>query len=55
MVTEKVILMFPSVSSAAALVTGASANGRISWRLPDGRTFGDWEESQTADITADPE
>jgi hypothetical protein len=55
MVTEKVILMFPSVSSAAASVTGASANGRISWRLPDGRTFGDWEESQTAEITADPE
>jgi len=47
--------MFPSVSSAAALVTGASANGRISWRLPDGRTYADWEESQTADMTADPE
>ena len=40
---------FPSVSSAAAVITGASANGRISWRLPDGRTYADWEESQTAD------
>ena len=46
---------FSSVSSAAALVTGASANGRISWRLPDGRTYADWEESQTADTTTDPE
>jgi len=46
--------MFPSVSSAAALVTGASANGRISWRLPDGRTYGDWEESQTAEPGPEP-
>jgi len=40
--------MFPSVSSAAAAVTGASANGRISWRLPDGRTYAEWEEGQNA-------
>jgi hypothetical protein len=31
--------VFSSVSAAAAAVTGASANGRISWRLPDGRTY----------------
>ena len=47
--------MFPLVSSAAALVTGASANGRISWRLPDGRTYADWEECQTADAKISPE
>lgn len=37
---------FPSASAAAATVTGASANGRISWKLPDGRTYADWEASQ---------
>jgi hypothetical protein len=41
--------IFFSVSSSAAVVTGASANGRISWRLPDGRTYADWEVSQTDD------
>ena len=40
--------MFPSVSSAAAAVYGGSANGRISWRLPDGRTYADWEECQNS-------
>lgn len=40
--------MFPSVSSAAAAVYGGSANGRISWRLPDGRTYADWEEGQNS-------
>lgn len=42
--------MFSSVSSAAAAVTGASANGRISWRLPDGRTYAEWEEGQNAPL-----
>ena len=40
--------IFSTVSSAAAAVTGASANGRISWRLPDGRTYAEWEEGQNA-------
>ncbi|MDP3961058.1 MAG: GIY-YIG nuclease family protein [Pseudorhodobacter sp.] len=37
---------FSSASAAAATVIGASANGRILWKLPDGRTYGDWESSQ---------
>lgn len=40
--------VFSSVSSAAAAVIGASANGRVSWRLPDGRTYAEWEERQNA-------
>ena len=34
---------FSSASAAAAIVIGASANGRILWKLPDGRTYADWE------------
>ncbi|PKP64611.1 MAG: hypothetical protein CVT86_03625 [Alphaproteobacteria bacterium HGW-Alphaproteobacteria-8] len=37
---------FSSASAAAATVIGASANGRILWKMPDGRTYGDWEASQ---------
>ncbi len=40
--------LFSSVSAAAATVTGASANGRMSWRMPDGRTYAEWEEGQNA-------
>lgn len=34
---------FSSASASAAAVIGASANGRILWKLPDGRTYADWE------------
>jgi hypothetical protein len=37
---------FSSASAAAATVIGASANGRILWKLPDGRTYADWEGNQ---------
>jgi hypothetical protein len=37
---------FSSASAAAATVIGASANGRILWKLADGRTYGDWEASE---------
>ena len=37
---------FSSASAAAAKVIGASANGRILWKMPDGRTYGDWEAGQ---------
>jgi len=37
---------FSSASAAAATVIGASANGRILWKLPDGRIYADWESSQ---------
>jgi len=39
---------FTSASAAAAAVIGASANGRILWKLPDGRNYGDWEANQDA-------
>ncbi|WP_300581141.1 GIY-YIG nuclease family protein [Marivita sp.] len=44
---------FSSASAAAATVIGASANGRILWKLPDGRTYGDWESSQDGDADHD--
>lgn len=37
---------FSSASAAAATVIGASANGRILWKLPDGTAYGDWEARQ---------
>lgn len=39
---------FPSVSSAAAVVYGGSANDRILWRLQDGRTYANWEADEVA-------
>lgn len=41
---------FPSASAAAATVIGASANGRILWKLPDGTAYSDWEASQGGGI-----
>ncbi len=38
--------IFSSASAAAATVIGASANGRILWKLSDGRTYADWEANQ---------
>lgn len=37
---------FSSPSAAAAVVSGRTSNGRISWKLPDGRTYADWEADQ---------
>lgn len=37
---------FSSASAAAATIIGASANGRILWKMPDGRTYADWETDQ---------
>jgi hypothetical protein len=37
---------FSSASAAASVVIGASANGRILWKLPDGHTYADWEARQ---------
>jgi hypothetical protein len=42
--------IFSSVSAAAAAVTGAAANGRILWRLPDGRTYAEWEEVESSNL-----
>ncbi|MGP6088601.1 DUF4357 domain-containing protein [Antarctobacter jejuensis] len=38
---------FASASAAAAAVIGASANGRILWKLPDGHNYADWEAAQS--------
>ena len=37
---------FSSPTAAASVMRGASSNGRSSWKLPDGRTYGEWESSQ---------
>jgi hypothetical protein len=37
---------FSSPSAAATVVAAANRNGRITWRLPDGRTYADWKEAQ---------
>lgn len=47
--------IFSSVSAAAATVTGAAANGRILWRLPDGRTYAEWEEAENSTPPPHPE
>jgi len=39
---------FSAPSAAAAVVCGRSANGRISWKRPDGQTYADWEAAQIA-------
>jgi hypothetical protein len=37
---------FKSASGSAQVIHGASVNGKLYWRLPDGRTFKEWEESK---------
>jgi hypothetical protein len=48
--------LFRSPSQAAAVIVGYSINGRESWRLPDGTTWGKYEQnlSLTSDSTAPP-
>jgi hypothetical protein len=43
---------FDSASGAAQAIAAASVNGRITWRLPDGRTLKDWQEAQIEDSGA---
>jgi len=45
---------FSSPSAAEAAVIGASANGRIMWRLGDGQTYADWEAQQNAQTPSAP-
>ena len=40
---------FQSPSAAAAVVTAASANGRILWKLASGPAYADWEAGQNQD------
>ena len=46
---------FPSVSSAAEVVSGSTWSGRTAWKLDDGRTYGEWEtaKSEAADGSED--
>jgi len=37
---------FKSATGAAQVVMGGTINGRVAWRLDDGRTFKEWEEAQ---------
>ena len=37
---------FSSASSSAAVILGASVNGRLLWKLSDGRSYGEWEAAQ---------
>lgn len=46
---------FPSASAAAATVIGASANGRILWKLSDGTAYADWEAAQGTVVGFAPE
>jgi hypothetical protein len=46
--------MFSSVSAAAATVTRAAANGRIFSRLPDGRTYAEWDEAENSNLSSIP-
>lgn len=36
---------FDSASGAAQVISGANVNGRTAWKLGDGRTLKEWEES----------
>src|SRR4051812_5397613 len=45
---------FTSPSASATAVMGASANGRVMWRLGDGRTYADWEAEQNAPSSVSP-
>lgn len=37
---------FSSPSAAATVLAAANRNGRITWHLPDGRTYADWKSAQ---------
>ena len=45
---------FSSVSAAAAAVIGASATGRILWKLPNGSNYADWEAGLSEDGATEP-
>ena len=41
-----------SSASAAAAVIGSSTNGRLLWKLPDGRSYGEWEAAQDEPVSS---
>lgn len=44
---------FTSASTAGAIASGRSCNGRREWRTETGMSFGDWEERGTEDVGID--
>ncbi|MDN6298558.1 MAG: GIY-YIG nuclease family protein [Halomonas sp.] len=47
---------FSSPSAAAAVVSGRSANGRISWKVENsGQTYGEWQDRQVSEAVSDAE
>ena len=47
-------VVFSSPSTAGAIVTGRSCNGRTTWKTADGRTFGDWEQQGLGTVVGEP-
>lgn len=37
---------FPSPTSAGQVIVGGVVNGRVAWKLADGRTYKEWQEAQ---------
>ena len=44
---------FGSASGSAQVLCGANVNGKVSWKLSDGRTLKDWLEESLAGVTGD--
>ncbi|MEQ5870587.1 GIY-YIG nuclease family protein [Sagittula sp. NFXS13] len=42
---------FSSLSTATTVILGRSSNGRTEWKLPDGRSFAEWEDAKLSAIT----
>jgi hypothetical protein len=47
--------VFNSASGAATAVAGGTVNGKRAWKLDDGRTFDEWEQSQFVETDVDEE
>jgi hypothetical protein len=46
-------IKFSSPSTAGAVLSGMSVNGRTVWKLPNGQTFAAWEAAQSASALSD--
>lgn len=47
-------VVFSSPSTAGAIVTGRSCNGRTTWKTAEGLTFGDWEQQGLEQTRPEP-
>jgi hypothetical protein len=45
---------FSAISPAANVVTGQTVNGRNTWKLNSGLTFGEWQQKQIEQTTTEP-